>query len=325
MVPKLSDILAPIQVELDQVEKLVMQNLETDIDLLTQVGQYILGAGGKRVRPAMLLFAAGSLGKISQDACQTANIIEYIHTATLLHDDVVDNADMRRSKKAARSIWGNEASVLVGDYLFTVSFKYLSALGEMKLIEALSKTTTLMARGEILQLIRTNDQATEADYLEIVFHKTATLMGAAMEMGAILAGGSDKQASLYYEIGKNIGMAFQIVDDALDYQVDNQKTGKERGTDLKERKITLPLSRLLEMASPKDKEAVLDILDLDEIGDLEVGQIAEWIKEYKVTEYCLGRAEDYVALAKKDLKQLPENIYTQSIASLAEYVVFRNR
>ncbi len=322
--PDLNQILSPIQKELLEVEALVMKNLETDIPLLTEVGQYILKAGGKRVRPAMLLFAAGSLGKITQDCCQAANIIEYIHTATLLHDDVVDNAELRRSKKSARSIWGNEASVLVGDYLFTVSFQYLAKLGQMDLVHALARTTTLMARGEILQLIRTNETATEADYLEIVYHKTASLMGAAMQMGSILAAGTQEQSDRYYEIGKNIGMAFQIVDDALDYRLNNQGLGKQQGADLKERKITLPLSRLLEVANPADQDQTLEILDEEVITDDHVQSISSMMDRYQVVPYCLGRAQDYIKLAKEDLGRMPKNQYTDSIVALADFVVTRN-
>lgn len=321
---ELRQILEPIQKDLEQVEVLVMENLETDIPLLTEVGQYILSAGGKRVRPAMMLFACGAVGQISPDCYQAANIIEYIHTATLLHDDVVDNAELRRSKKSARSIWGNEASVLVGDYLFTVSFQNLSELDRMPLVHALAKSTTLMTRGEILQLIRTNDSATEKDYLEIIFHKTATLMGCAMEMGALIGGAEQKLADAYYQVGKNIGMAFQIIDDALDYRPE-EETGKERGTDLKERKITLPLSRLLEVASEKHTEEVLDILDEELITTAHVDRIVALFGEYEVVPYCLGRAEDYVKLAHEDLAKMPQNRYNESIGRLAEFVVRRDR
>jgi len=325
MTTSLTDILKPIESELARVEELVMHNLETEIPLLTEVGQYILKAGGKRVRPAMLLFAAGSFGKISDDCCQAANIVEYIHTATLLHDDVVDNADLRRSKKSARSIWGNEASVLVGDYLFTVSFKYLAQMGQMPLVDAMSRTTTLMARGEILQLTRTNDTATEADYLEIVYHKTATLMGAAMQMGAILAGADETVSDRYYDVGKDVGMAFQIIDDALDYRLDNAGLGKEQGTDLKERKITMPLSRLLEVASEEDQEQVLDVLDEDKITDQHVELIVGLMQKYDVVDYCLGRAADYIKTAKEGISMMPQNVYTQSMVQLADFVVARSQ
>lgn len=319
----IKEILAPIEGHLKRVEELVMENMETDIPLLTEVGQYILSSGGKRVRPAMLLFAVGCLGEIDERACQTANIVEYIHTATLLHDDVVDNADLRRSKQSARSIWGNEASVLVGDYLFTVSFKHLAAMESMELVHSLSRSTTMMARGEIFQLVRSNESATEEDYIEIVLHKTASLMGAAMEMGGILAGAGKAQQDALYECGKCVGIAFQMVDDALDYRLEND-IGKAQGTDLKERKITLPLSHLLESASTEDQERVLDILDEDEITDDHVTEVAGLIQKYGSVDYTLQRAQEYVDQAKASLSILPENRYRQGLEQLADFVVRRN-
>jgi len=322
---RLKEILKPVEEHLAEVEILVMGKLETDISLLTEVGQYILKSGGKRVRPAMLLFSCGCLGKIDERAYLAANIIEYIHTATLLHDDVVDNADLRRSKKSARSIWGNEASVLVGDYLFTVSFQDLAKVGNMDMVQALARCTTMMARGEILQLVRANDTATEEEYLEIVEHKTASLMGVAMEMGGILAGASREQAQAFYDCGKNIGMAFQLVDDALDYQLDNQALGKNQGADLKERKITLPLSHLLLQANEADRERVMDILDEDEITDEHVKAVAQLMEQYQSVEYARNRADEFVDEAKKILSQFPANPCRQSMMDLADFVVSRDR
>ncbi|MDX2470353.1 MAG: polyprenyl synthetase family protein [SAR324 cluster bacterium] len=321
----LKEILEPIQSHLITVEDLVMKNLETDIPLLTEVGQYILKAGGKRVRPALLLFSCGALSEISQDAYLAANIVEYIHTATLLHDDVVDNADLRRSKQSARSIWGNEASVLVGDYLFTVSFKSLATLKKMDLVHALSRCTTMMARGEILQLVRDNEDASEEEYLEIIHHKTASLMGVAMEMGAIIGGGDAAQVKALYEVGHAIGMAFQLVDDALDYQLENAALGKEQGTDLKERKITLPLSHLLQSANEKEKSQILDILDADEITEMDIALVAKMMDEKGSVAYTLSRAQDYIDNAEVALKTLPQNEYSKGIFELANFVISRNR
>ena len=321
----LKEILSPIESHLITVEDIVMKNLETDIPLLTEVGQYILKAGGKRVRPALLLFSCGCLSPINQDAYLAANIVEYIHTATLLHDDVVDNADLRRSKQSARSIWGNEASVLVGDYLFTVSFKNLATLKEMDLVQALSRCTTMMARGEILQLVRDNEDASEEDYLEIIHHKTASLMGVAMEMGAIIGGGTPEQVKALYDVGHCIGMAFQLVDDALDYQLENAALGKEQGADLKERKITLPLSHLLQVVNPETKTQVLDILDADEITDADIAKVSKLMGEHGSVDYTLKRAQDYIDQAETALKTLPQNEFSQGIFELANFVISRNR
>ncbi|MDH5559518.1 MAG: polyprenyl synthetase family protein [Deltaproteobacteria bacterium] len=317
-------ILEPIENYLIKVEDLVLKNLETEIPLLTEVGQYLLNSGGKRFRPALLLFAAGSVGKLSDKTCLAANIIEYIHTATLLHDDVVDNADIRRSKKSARSIWGNEASVLVGDYLFTVSFKHLASLKNMKMVETLSKATTMMAKGEILQLTRSYENTTENEYLEIIINKTACLMGAAMAIGGILGGADEQQQEALYQCGNNIGISFQLIDDALDYQLENSSLGKQQGVDLKERKITLPLSHLLSNASEKDKNEVLAILDLDEINDQHVKTVSQLIDSYRSNEYTVQRANHYCIQAKKALSIIPDNAYKLGIIQLADFVVNRN-
>lgn len=321
----LEKILSPIRQDLRAVERLVLDDLDTEIPLLTKVGHHILNSGGKRVRPALLLLSAGAVGKITERTRQAAKIIEYIHTATLLHDDVVDNADMRRSKSSARSIWGNEASVLVGDYLFTVSFKYLSEFENWKAMKSLSDATTQMARGEILQLARSHETATESDYLEVVFLKTASLMAAAMEIGAVLAGGGREQQKILYQCGTNIGIAFQLIDDALDYDLGNVEIGKLIGTDLKERKVTLPLSYLLRNASPTHRSYVLDVLNGEEITDRHVEEVCALIEEYGSVRYTESRAERYVKTANELLERLPDSKYRKGLRQLAEYIVSRRR
>ncbi|NQU63392.1 MAG: polyprenyl synthetase family protein [SAR324 cluster bacterium] len=316
-------ILSPISGHLKKVERLLLKNIQTEIPLLSEVGQYILKSGGKRVRPAMLLLAAGAIGKISDDTHVAANIIEYLHTATLLHDDVVDNADLRRSQKSARTIWGNEASVLVGDYLFGYAFYYLGTLKNLRLVEILSNTSTLMARGEIKQLTRNNQMTTEAEYLDIIYYKTASLMEAAMQIGCILGGGTKMEEEALLQCGRNIGMAFQLIDDALDYDISNPKLGKEQGVDLKERKITLPLSHLIESASQAEKAEISDILSAEEITDSHVQRVCQLIARYRSTEYTQGQAQAYVTKAKKALDDIADTEFKSSIKQLSDYIVFR--
>ncbi len=316
-------ILEPIKSDLQRVEEILIKNLETDIPLLNEVSQYILKAGGKRFRPALLLLSAALTGKIDEKACTTAAVIEYIHTATLLHDDVVDNADLRRSKKAARSIWGNEASVLVGDYLFTVSFQYLAEFEDPELIKILSLATTAMARGEIIQLERNNANASEEDYLKIIHYKTATLIGTAMSLGAKIAGANKQICKKLYDCGINLGMAFQMIDDALDYNVSEAQTGKDIGTDLKERKITLPLSHLIDKAESEDKELILGILEKDDITDEDVILVYKLMKKYGSIDYTLERAEKYSNATKESISDLPNNEYRMSIMQLADFIISR--
>jgi len=323
LVRNIGEILSPIRMYLDRVEEFLLKDVDVEIPLLSEVGQYILKSGGKRVRPALLLFAAGSVGKIDDDTCLTASIIEYIHTATLLHDDVVDNAELRRSKKSARTIWGNEASVLVGDYLFGASFKNLAKLGDIRLVKILSDASTYMARGEIKQLARDNSSTTEKEYLEIIFYKTASLMAAAMQMGAILGGADQTQQDVLYQCGKEIGIAFQLVDDALDYDIKNKELGKQQGTDLKERKMTLPLSHLLEKTSNVEKQEVMNILNGDKITDEHVFFVSELIEQYGSIEYTVQRAKAHISKAKATLQILPQTEYRDGIEHLADFIAYR--
>ena len=321
--PSFYEILSPISEPLKKVEELVIENLESQVPLLTEIAKYIMEAGGKRVRPALVLLSAAVVGEITEETCKAANIVEYLHTASLLHDDVVDNADLRRSKKTARTVWGNEASVLVGDYLFAFSFKYLGSLNNPKLFDVLSTTATQMTSGEIIQLSMDNTVATEQDYLDVIFFKTASLMSASMEMGAILGGGTEEQQKVLAECGKNIGMAFQLVDDALDYDINNIAMGKKQGTDLKERKITLPLNHLLNTARPAEISEVKAILEGDTITDQHVNRVCELIAYHKSNEYTLGRAVNYTKEVKNLLSEFPDNVYSTSIAQLADFIVYR--
>jgi octaprenyl-diphosphate synthase len=321
----LDQILLPIGDHLKEVEVLLLKNMETEIPLLSEVGNYILKSGGKRIRPAMLLLATGSVGEITHDAYVAATIIEYLHTATLLHDDVVDNADLRRSQKSARTIWGNEASVLVGDYLFGFAFYYLETLKNLRLVEILSNTSTLMARGEIKQLTRNNELTTEEEYLDIIYYKTASLMESAMQIGCILGGGTESEQEALLECGKNIGMAFQLVDDALDYDLNNKNLGKEQGVDLKERKITLPLSHLIQTASQVEKSEIDEIMSAAKITDPHVERICHLIALHRSGEYTLEQALIYVNKAKKTLDAIADNEFKTSIKQLAEFIVFRKK
>ncbi|MCP4752037.1 MAG: polyprenyl synthetase family protein [Proteobacteria bacterium] len=319
------EILAPIREPLEKVEHLIFENLESEVSLLTEIGRYIFKSGGKRIRPALLLLSAGAVGKISHEACMAANIIEYLHTASLLHDDVVDNADLRRSKKSARTVWGNEAAVLVGDYLFGFAFKYLGTLGKPRLIEILSDTATIMARGELKQLSRDYSTATEEDYLDIIYHKTASLMGASMLIGGIMGGADSNQQEALSQCGTMIGMAFQLVDDALDYDIENIELGKQQGTDLKEKKVTLPLSHLLENAADSEKEEILDILAADVVSDRNVVRVCQLIDQYRSYDYTIMRAREYAQNAKEILKSISENEFHTGIDKLSDFIVYRKK
>ncbi|MGK5090601.1 polyprenyl synthetase family protein [Deltaproteobacteria bacterium TL4] len=319
----ISQILLPLSNDLACVEKAIIEDIQTHIPLLNHVAEHILKSGGKRLRPVLVILAAQLFNKTGESVQSTAQVIEYLHTATLLHDDVVDRADMRRSQKSARNIWGNEASVLVGDYLFATAFHRLVQLKNLPILEVMSETTTLMAKGELHQLVRSNETINEEDYYEIIFNKTACLFAAAMKMGAILGAASEEGQLHLYQYGTSVGMAFQIVDDALDYMEEESKTGKTIGIDLQERKITLPLSHLLQNANPSDHKMVKDILDEPLVNQVHIAQVVQLMKRYDSIRYSLQKAKYYVEDAKKSLAAFSESSAKQMLLSIADFIVER--
>jgi octaprenyl-diphosphate synthase len=319
----IDDLVADIKDDLAHVEEHIVAHLNTEIPLLNEVAQYILESGGKRLRPAILIIAARMFDFQGEKAYQAAAAIEYLHTATLLHDDVVDDADLRRARKAARKIWGNQASVLVGDYLLATAFRSLTLLGDMSVLETISATTSLMAKGEILQLIRRYDTATETDYLDIIVHKTACLFAAAAKIGAVFGGAEPPAQQAMYDYGNEIGIAFQIIDDALDYVEDRSQVGKPLGIDLKERKVTLPLSRLLKVASGSEKSILDSILKKEEIEDEDVLTVVGMMREHEVLPYTLGEARKFVEKGKIHLAGLPDLPQRRTLSELADFVVER--
>ena len=320
----ISRLLAPVEEDLKRVEDFILFNLNTEIPLLNEVGQYILKSGGKRLRPALLMISARMFQFPGEGAHQAAGAIEYLHTATLLHDDVVDDADVRRSRRAARTIWGNSASVLVGDYLLATAFRSLTQLGDLTVLNIISHTTSMMAKGEILQLIRRFDTATEADYLDIIIHKTACLFAAAAQIGGILAGAEPEQQEALYKFGHELGIAFQIVDDALDYAQDRDRVGKPLGVDLKERKVTLPLSRLMSVTKGAEQTKLKAILAKEAIEDDDVLAVVEMMAGHGVLAHTLDEASRYVELSKSHLAMLPDLPERRTLEGLADYVVERD-
>jgi octaprenyl-diphosphate synthase len=320
---EIQQLLDSIKPDLAQVESEILAHLNTEIPLLNEVGQYILRSGGKRLRPCIAIFSARLFGGSDERVHKAAAALEYLHTATLLHDDVVDQADMRRARKAARILWGNPASVLVGDYLLATAFRSLTLLGNLQVLDVISHTTTLMAKGEILQLIRKFDTATEGDYLAIIIHKTACLFAAAAQIGGALAGAGPAEQAALYAYGNDLGIAFQVVDDALDYVEDRSKVGKPLGIDLKERKVTLPLSRLLQVASAPQRARVVATLGKPAIEDEDVLEVVALMQEHRVLPYTLGEARRYVERAKGHLAGQPALAGSLPLKVVADFVVER--
>ncbi|MBI4081252.1 MAG: polyprenyl synthetase family protein [Candidatus Lambdaproteobacteria bacterium] len=319
----INKLIESVKDDLGQVEREIFGQLHTEIPLLNELGQYIVSSGGKRLRPVVLIVGAKMFGPLGEGIYKAASAVEYLHTATLLHDDVVDDGDLRRARKAPRAIWGNAASVLVGDYLLAVSFRTLTLRGNLTVLDVISHATSLMAKGEILQLIRTFDTATEQQYLDIIVHKTACLFAAAAQIGAAINGATPAQQQALYEYGNRLGIAFQIVDDALDYVAERDKIGKPLGADFKERKVTLPLSRLLHVARNGEREELLALLRKDAIEDRDVLRVIDLMRGHDVLPYTLAEARRYAEQAKLGLAALPDCREREMLAGLADYAVAR--
>lgn len=231
-----------VETDMQAVNDLIQRRLQSDVALVNQLSHYIINSGGKRLRPMLALLMARACGYTGDRHVDIAAIVEFIHTATLLHDDVVDESEMRRGKDTANTVWGNQAAVLVGDFLYSRSFEMMVDVDEMRVMQIMAKTTNIIAEGEVLQLLNVNDaDTTEARYMEVIYSKTAKLFEAACQLGAVLSGLSSEQEKSVAQYGVHLGTAFQLVDDILDYSTDAQALGKNVGDDLAEGKPTLPL------------------------------------------------------------------------------------
>ncbi|HEY5974197.1 MAG TPA: polyprenyl synthetase family protein [Geobacteraceae bacterium] len=319
-------VLALIGEDLKNVELQFKKDLESNVPLIRKVGEYVLSSGGKRIRPALLLLAARLCGYHGDRRVPLASVIEFIHTATLLHDDVVDNANLRRGLASANTLWGNEASVLVGDFLFSKSFSLMVADGDMDILRVLSAATTQIAEGEVLQLVCTSDlEITEERYVEVVKCKTAVLLAAACQAGAILGKVSPEQEEALAEFGMDLGIAFQLMDDTLDYIASEEQFGKSIGHDLEEGKITLPLIEALRKCTPAEREQVAAIITKDELSDEDFDTVFAMVHAYGGIDYTVNRAASYIDQAKQRLSVFADSTERQSLFQLADYVVSRER
>ena len=313
-----------IKQDLKDVDLEFRKNLDSDVHLIKKVGEYVLNNGGKRLRPSLLLLSARLCGYQGSRHIPLASVIEFIHTATLLHDDVVDNAGIRRGKAAANTLWGSGASILIGDFLFSKSFYLTVADGDLNILKVLSSTTTRMAEGEVLQLLKDSDvETTERDYLSVVTNKTASLISVACQIGAILGKASAEKEKALAGYGMDVGIAFQLVDDCLDYTSSNEELGKAIGNDLKEGKITLPLIHVIKNAAASEREEILTAIKADDLKNSQLSSVISLINKYKGTDYTLSRARQYVENAKACLNIFEPNVERAALIALADYVVER--
>ena len=309
-----------------RVEAQFRLDLDSRVPLIRKVGEYVLASGGKRIRPMLLLLCARLTGYQGAAHIGLASVVEFIHTATLLHDDVVDSAVLRRGQESANAVWGNEASVLVGDFLFAKSFSIMVRNGSLDILRALSDATTQMAEGEVLQLISTCDLALDEErYIEVVRNKTAVLLAAACRSGAILGEAAADQQEALAAYGMDLGIAFQFMDDALDYVAEQEEFGKARGHDLLEGKVTLPLIHALRQCSAEERSRVENIVEQEELPQEDLGYVIELIDKYDGIQFTRLRAATFVEQAKTRLAVFEADPIKEALEILADYVVSRSK
>jgi octaprenyl-diphosphate synthase len=318
----LSAIRAPVSDDVKAVDELIVKRLESSVVLINQIGHYIVSSGGKRLRPLLVLLSARACGYGGDKHLDMAAIVEFIHTATLLHDDVVDGSELRRNRDTANAVWGNEASVLVGDFLYSRAFEMMVDVGIMRVMDVLSHATNRIAEGEVLQLLNTNDPDTdEARYMEVIQRKTATLFEAGTRLGAVLAEVPRDVEEAVASFGLHLGIAFQLVDDALDYESDAETMGKHIGDDLEEGKPTLPVIRAMDVGTEAQRACLRAAIETG--GRENMGAVVEAIVSNGAIDYTIALARSHAESAKEALKVLPDSPARRSMEATADFAVAR--
>ncbi|MGI9505611.1 MAG: polyprenyl synthetase family protein [Geminicoccaceae bacterium] len=322
------DKLEPVQRlvadDMVEVNRLIVARLESRVDLIPQLAGHLVSAGGKRVRPMLTLIAASLCGYQGTRHHGLAAAVEFIHTATLLHDDVVDQSDLRRGNATANAVWGNKPSVLVGDFLFARAFQLMVEDGSIDVLRILSDASAVIAEGEVAQLITANDtETTEAAYMEVIAAKTATLFAAAVELGAIVADRSDAEAANLRSYGENLGIVFQLVDDVLDYNARETDLGKNVGDDFRDGKITLPVVLAFERGGTDEKTFWQRTLEDGDQNDDDFSEALALMQRHGTLKDCMTRATDYANRAKSALKDFPESPAKSAMLDLVDFCIDR--
>jgi len=320
--PTFADVVELARDDMKAVDRLISTSLESDVALVSQVSQYIVTSGGKRLRPLLVLLAARALGYKGKQHIRSAAIIEFIHTATLLHDDVVDSSARRRGRDTANTVFGNQASVLVGDFLYSRAFQMMVDVDSMRIMQILSDATNTIAAGEVMQLMNVHDpDTTEESYRHVIYRKTARLFEAGAQIAAVLAGRDPTDEAAMVTYGQNLGAAFQLVDDALDYNASADELGKNLGDDLAEGKATLPLIYAMRQADPKDKELIRNAIVEGGLDQLE--KITAIIQTTGALEYTARRAQEAADTAIAALSDIPDSDHKQALIAIAEFSIQR--
>ncbi|MEX0901273.1 MAG: polyprenyl synthetase family protein [Pseudohongiellaceae bacterium] len=312
-----------VATDFEAVDRYIIEQLHSDVPLVENIGQYLVEAGGKRMRPVTVLLCARACGIRTNRHIQLAAVIEFIHTATLLHDDVVDTSSLRRGRPTANHKWNNPSSVLVGDFIYSRAFQILVEVGDMRIMKIIADTTNTIAEGEVMQLINKHNADTlEANYMKVIRDKTAILFQAAAQCGAILAAADHKTELALRDFGMHLGMAFQLVDDVLDYDGDATAMGKNIGDDLAEGKPTLPL--IYAMQNSSEEAATLIRSSLASSGTDSLQQIIDIVKGSGALDYARSLAEKEITAARRCLQPLTETTYHNALLQMAEFALRRD-
>jgi len=318
----LEKIISPIQIHLESVNNVIRKSLGSDIPIINQISSHIINSGGKKMRPVLHLLISGMGGKIDIVNHEIAAIIEFIHTATLLHDDVVDQSAKRRNIKTANALFGNAASVLVGDFIYSRSFQMMVGINNMKVMKVLSDTTNAISEGEVLQLLNShNPNISEKQYFQVIQFKTAKLFEACGSLAGVLNNNNPEIITAYSKLGLHFGIIFQLIDDILDYSGEATQIGKNVGDDLNEGKVTLPLIYAMKDSSEKQRKIIKDAIKIGDISKLP--DVIGIIEDTKSISKVQNKSEEQLREIKKILNEIPESDFKKIILDLAEYCVYR--
>jgi len=316
-------LIQPITADLNAVDAVIRQKLHSEVALVNQIAEYIISAGGKRIRPVLVLLIANAYSYRGTGHHQLAAVVEFIHTATLLHDDVVDESSLRRGRKTANALFGNAASVLVGDFLYSRAFQMMVSVGDIRIMQILADATNVIAEGEVLQLLNMHDpDVSEERYTQVIRSKTAKLFEAAAQLGALIAGASDEEIEAAAEYGRSLGTAFQLIDDVLDYSGQADDIGKNVGDDLREGKATLPLIYLMEHGTAEQRELVRNCIENGDEQHFDAVLFA--VTTSGALDYTKRKAEEASARASASIITLPESQFKDALLKLSDFAVHRN-
>jgi octaprenyl-diphosphate synthase len=320
----LRPLLGLVAADMERVNRIIIEKASSDVETIPELARHLIDSGGKRLRPMLTLAAAKLCGYPGEGHVQLAASVEFMHTATLLHDDVVDESALRRGKPTARLVWGNQASVLVGDFLLGQAFKMMVDVGSLKALRILSNAAAVIAEGEVMQLAAAKNTATtEDDYLAVINAKTAALFSAAAEVGAAIAERPAPEQSALRSYGKNLGLAFQLVDDALDYGGEQSRLGKSVGDDFREGKITLPVVLSYRRGSEEERGFWKRTLEAGDIHDGDLQHAIELMRRHRAIEHTLERARHYGAMARDAMAIFPESPHKAALIDVVEFCITR--